>query len=254
MAIKIEEQDFKNYFPSSNRFLHYCAKYYGLTFRNESVVEEAAHQAFLNVNRMYKRNQEFKDEAEKTGMVMMCFKYGIYNAYTKQKRQDRLPCRVESDVIYGDSDDEYNKYQASAVSNDKDYDNLYDLLHEFIDSKLTPPEKLIIKENILGGKTYGHISTMEGITVNALRSAKERAIRKLRRYVKAITSTEHTKDKQDNQQRYISESRSKLRIKKLLESIERNEAERNRYSEALSFVYLDEPVQDGSEPSWETDQ
>lgn len=238
--MQLTEQDFKEYFPKDNRFLHFCAKYYGMSFHNDEVVEEASFQALKNVMRIYKREQEFENEAEKTGIIMSCFRFGILNAYDQIKRRERLDCRSESELTYSSGDDEYNVYLASAKSNDKEYDNLYNLLHEFIENKLTHPERLVIKNNILEGQTYGHIAGVHDISETALRSARERALNKLRKYVRAITSTEHTKNEQGNNKRYISSDRSKLRIKVLLESIREKEAERNRYSEALSFVYLDE--------------
>lgn len=238
--MKITERDFKEYFPKDNRFLHFCAKHYGLSFYSDEVVEEASFRALQNVMRMYKRGQEFQDEAEKTGMVMSCFRFGILNAYDEMRRRDRLDCKNESQLTYGSGDDEYNVYLTSAKSNDKEYDNLYALLHEFIENKLTHPERLVIKNNILEGQTYGHISGVHDISQNALRSARERALNKLRKYVKTITSTEHTKDLTVNNAKYISESRSKLRIQTLIESIRKDEEERGRYGKALSFVYLDE--------------
>jgi DNA-directed RNA polymerase specialized sigma24 family protein len=238
--MRLTEKDFAEYFPKSNRFLHFCAKYYGMSFHNDEVVEEASFQALKNVMRMYNRGQEFENEAEKTGMVMSCFRFGILNAYSQMDRRNRLDCRAESEVTYGYGDDEYSKYQASLISHDKPYDNLHSLLLEFVDNHLSRVERIVVLENILGDKTYKMMSNEHDLSMNVLRSARERALNKLRKYVSRITSTEHTKTQTTNQSRYISESRSKLRIKTLLESIAKEQEERDRYSSALSFVYLDE--------------
>lgn len=238
--MKITEQDFKEWFPKDNRFLHFCAKYYGMSFHNDEVVEEASFQSLKNVMRMWKRDQEFESEAEKTGMVMSCFRFGILNAYEQIRRRNKLDVRPESDYIYGSGDDEYNKYLTSAVSRDKEHDNLYELMVEFANTKLSRLERAVVLEHIIEQRTYKAIANEYETTVSALRLARERALNKLRVYVKTITSTEHTKDKQDNKRGYISSSRSKLQIQILLESLREEEAQRNRYSEALSFVYLDE--------------
>ena len=238
--MKITEQDFKEWFPKDNRFLHFCAKYYGMSFHNDEVVEEASFQALKNVMRMWKRDQEFENEAEKTGMVMSCFRFGILNAYEQIRRRNKLDVRPESDYIYGSGDDEYNKYLTSAVSRDKEHDNLYELMVEFANTKLSRLERAVVLEHIIEQRTYKAIANEHETTVSALRLARERALNKLRVYVKTITSTEHTKDKQVNKRGYISSSRSKLQIQILLESLREEEAQRNRYSEALSFVYLDE--------------
>jgi len=235
--MKITERDFKDYFPKNNRFLHFCAKFYGYSFYSDEVVESAAHHALLNVMRMYNREQEFEDEKEKNGMIMSSFRFGILAAYDEFKRKERLPTKNESQLTYGVGDDEYNKYLHSAVSSDKEYNNIYELLREFIDTNLTHPEALVIRDNILEGKTYSHISSLNDISVTALRSARERALNKLRKYVKSITSTEHAKDRTPDQRKYISHARSQLRIETLLESVREKQAEANRYSEALSFLH-----------------
>jgi len=238
--MKIEERHFKQWFPKDNRFLHFCAKYYGMSFHNDEVVEEASFQALKNVMRVYKREQEFGDEPEMMGMVMSCFRFGILNAYDTHKRRNRLPYNNESELTYGEGKEEYSKFLNSAVSHDKEYDNLTNLLHQFIDANLTRVEKIVVKENILGESTYKMMSNEHELTVNVLRAARERAIRKLKRYVKQITNTQHTKDKQADGQEYVSSARSKLRIEILLESARAEQAERDRYSKALSYVYLDE--------------
>ena len=238
--MKIQEKDFKQWFPKDNRFLHFCAKFYGMSFHNDAVVEEASFQALKNVMRMYQRDQEFADEAEMTGMVMSCFRFGILNAYQTFARKNRLPVNTESDLIYGEGKEEYNKFLNSAVSNDKEYDNLTHLLLQFADTNLSRVEKIVIQENILGDSTYKMMSNNHDLTINVLRAAKERAIRKLKRYAETITQTDHTKDEQANGQEYISHNRSKLRIETLLESTRQEQAERDRYSKALSYVYLDE--------------
>ena len=238
--MKIEERDFKQWFPKDNRFLHFCAKFYGMSFQNDEVVEEASFQALKNVMRMYDRGQEFKDEAEKTGMVMSCFRFGILNGYQAYARRRRLPYNNESELTYGEGKEEYSKFLNSAVSHDKEYNNLIHLLHQFIDTKLSRVEQIVIRENILGDSTYKMMSNEHELTVNVLRAARERAIRKLKRYVESITDTQHTKDKQADGQEYVSAARSKLRIEILLESARAEQAERDRYSKALSYVYLDE--------------
>ena len=238
--MKLTEKDFAEYFPRSNRFLHFCAKYYGMSFHNDEVVEEASFQALKNVMRMYKRGQEFENEAEKTGLVMSCFRFGILNAYQQIDRRNRLDCRSESEVTYGYGEEEYSKYQANLISHDKGYDNLHSLLLEFVDNHLSRVERIVILENILGDKTYKMISNEHELSMTVLRSARRRALNKLRKYVSRITSTEHTKDQSLNNTEYISESRSKLRIETLLKSIAKEQEERGRYGKALSFVYLDE--------------
>ena len=238
--MRIEEKDFAQYFPKDNRFLHFCARYYGLSFFNNDVVEAAYSHALNNVLRMYNRQQEFEDEKEKNGMIMSSFRFGILAAYDEQKRRDRLPTKNESQLTYGSGDDEYNKFQATATSSDREYDNLYNVLSEFIETKLNPIEKIAIKEQVMDGESYHSVATRHDIGVNALRAGKARAIRKLKKYINAITSTEHTKDEAHRERRYVSSDRSKLQLEILLEPIRQQQVEASRYSEALSFLHLEE--------------
>lgn len=238
--MKLTEQDFKEYFPKDNRFLHFCAKYYGLSFFSDEVVEEASFIALKNVMKMYNDQREFDDEKHKTGMVMSAFRFGILNAYKETDRRNRLPVSNESTLTYGDGSDEYNKFLTMAVSNDKEYDNLNTLLHDFIDNNLNHLEKAVIKEQILGESTYKMMSSEHGVTINALRLAKERAIRKLRNYVRAINSTEHIKKEEADRPKYVSQDTSRLRVEILLESARKEQEKRDRYRKALSYVYLDE--------------
>lgn len=234
--MQITEKDFKQYFPKDNRFLHFCAKYYGLSFYNEEVVEEASFQALKNVMRLYERKQEFEDEAQKTGMVMSSFRFGIYAAYDQLRRRQRLDSRPMTDFQHSD-DDEYNTVHNKMRSEDVEFDNTMDTLNDFIDNKLTWLEKIAVREHIIGGDSYAILSRRYDVTGNAIVYAKKKAIKKLREYVSKI---EPSNQEELNRPKYISEARSKLRIEALLEPIKAEQEERNRYSKALSFVYLDE--------------
>jgi len=238
--MKIEEKDFENYFPRNMRFLHYCAKYYGMSFYNDEVVYMANAEAFDNVMKMHRDQRVFETEAEKIGIVMSAFRFGILNAYTKKRNQDRLDVRNESQLTYGDGDEEYNKYLASATHSDKEYDNLMDKIIKFIDNDLTHPERLVVRGNILEGKTYANISNNNDISESGLRNARERALNKLRRYVKGVTSIDHTKESDINKRRYVSWADSQLRIQALLKDINERKNKEERYSSAMSYVHFNE--------------
>ena len=238
--MKITEKDLESYFPRDNRFLHFCAKYYNMSFFSDEVVEEASYQALENVMRLYNNGKEFVDEKEKTGIVMSSFRFGILSAYGKMERRNRLDCKNESQMTYGDGSEEYNKFLSEAISSDKEYNNFMILLNKFIEHNLTPLERESVTGLILGDKTYQMVANEFEVGINPVRAAKQRAITKLRKYVNRLTRFEELEETQDDRQRYVSDSVSKLRIQILLESARKDEEERNRYLKALSYVHLDE--------------
>jgi hypothetical protein len=237
--MKITQQKLREWFPANNRFLHFCAKHYGYTFYNDEVVEDAKFFSLKNVMKMYNEGKEFGDEAEMTGMVMSSFRFGILAAYNTQNRRLKNKIQTESDLLYGDGAEEYNKFQQLLESEDKEYDNLPQILHEFIETELTWVEKLVIKQNILEGETYNFISRKYDVSNTSLRSARERALNKLRKYVKATTQPSTKRSSSAYNDRYISPNYSKLRIEAQLESVRKEQEESDRYISAMSYVYLD---------------
>lgn len=237
--MKITEKDLRNWFPRDMRFLHFCAKYYGYSFRNDEVVERANHLAVLNVMRLVNRDEEFEDEAHMTGMVMSSFRYAILNSYTNSltANEKNLEVRNESEVTYGDGSEEYSKYQESAVSNDKEIDNLLDVVRDYAETNLPYLERRALLECVIGESTMKELATDTDTTVRQVHLAKQKAIRRVKKLIGVLDENEKKYGEQTDNGKYISPSRSKLQIAIQLEPIRRDEARERDYSKAMSFIH-----------------
>ena len=237
--MKITEKDLRNWFPRDMRFLHFCAKYYGYSFHNDEVVERANHLAVLNVMRLVNRDQEFEDEAHMTGIVMSSFRYAILNSYTNSltANEKNLEVRNESEVTYGDGSEEYSKYQESAVSSDKEIDNLLDVVRDYAETKLPYLERRALLECVIGESTMKELATDTDTTVRQVHLAKQKAIRRVKKLIGVLDENEKKYGEQTANGKYISPSRSKLQIAIQLEPIRRDEARERDYSKAMSFIH-----------------
>lgn len=237
--MKITERDLRNWFPADRRFLHFCAKYYGYSFHNDEVVERASHLAVLNVMRLVNRDEEFEDEAHMTGIVMSSFRYAILNSYSNSltANEKNLEVRNESEVTYGDGSEEYSKYQESAVSNDKEIDNLLDVVRDYAETKLPYLERRALLECVIGESTMKELATDTDTTVRQVHLAKQKAIRRVKKLIGVLDENEKKYGEQTDNGKYISPSRSKLQIAIQLEPIRRDEARERDYSKAMSFIH-----------------
>jgi DNA-directed RNA polymerase specialized sigma24 family protein len=237
--MKITEKDLRNWFPRDMRFLHFCAKYYGYSFHNDEVVERANHLAVLNVMRLVNRDQEFEDEAHMTGMVMSSFRYAILNAYTNSlsANEKNLEVRNESELTYGVGDEEYSKYQASAVADTKEIDNLVDFVTEYAETNLPYLQRRALVECVIGESTMKELATDTDTSVRKVHLAKQKAIRRVKKLIGALNENEKKYGKEETNGKYISPSRSKLQIAIQLEPIRRDETRERDYSKAMSFIH-----------------
>jgi len=237
--MKITEKDLRNWFPRDMRFLHFCAKYYGYSFHNDEVVERANHLAVLNVMRLVNRDQEFEDEAHMTGMVMSSFRYAILNSYSNSlsANEKNLEVRNDSELTYGFGDEEYSKYQASAVADTKEIDNLVDFVTEYAETNLPYLQRRALVECVIGESTMRELSEDTDTTVRQVHLAKQKAIRRIKKLIGALDENEKKYGKEETNGKYISPSRSKLQIAIQLEPVRRNEERERDYSKAMSFIH-----------------
>ena len=228
---KITEERFKDWFPKSNRFLHYCAKYYGFSFHNEAVVEEAAYQSMLNVKRLMDRGQEFDSEKRLMATVMWCFRYGILSAYDVLKRRNRLDCRSESEVTYGvGNEDDYSLYEAACIHHDKPYSNVSELISEAMLEDLNLEEREIIKQHFYQGEKLVDIKKSLDLTPKQFRNSYNRALAKLKLKLKE-------NDEKPNIKKQRTESMFRVRKSNRMESPVKDPQKDSHYSKAMSFLY-----------------
>lgn len=237
--MKITERDLRNWFPRDMRFLHFCAKYYGYSFQNDEVVARANHLAVLNVMRLVNRDEEFEDEAHMTGIVMSSFRYAILNSYSNSlsANEKNLDVRNESEVTYGDGDEEYSKYQANAIADTKEIDNLIDVVRDYAETNLPYLQRRALIECVIGESTMKELATDTDTSVRKVHLAKQKAIRRIKKLIGALDENEEKYGKKETYGKYISPSRSKLQIAIQLEPIRKDEARERDYSKAMSFIH-----------------
>ncbi len=236
--MKITDKDLKAWFPADRRFLHFCAKYYGYSFYNDETVERANHLAVLNVMRLVNRDEEFEDEKHMTGIIMSSFRYAILNSYSSgiSANQRNLEMYNESQLTYGEGSDEYNKYLSSAVSSDKELNNLVDFVTEYAETNLPYLQRRALVECVMGESTMKELATDTDTSVRKVHLAKQKAIRRIKKLIGALDENEKKYGKEEVNGEYVSPSRSKLQIAIQLEPVRRDETRERNHSKAMSFV------------------
>lgn len=239
--MKITEKNLKAWFPANRRFLHFCAKYYSLSFYSDEIVEEANFIAIKNVMAMYNKEQEFETEQHMFGIVMSSFRFAILNAYQSSGGVNRreLKVRSASDLLWisQDSGDEFSKYEQACVAYDKPYDIVHEKLNEYIDTQLPIIEREVIRRHVMNDDKIKEVAEQLDITTNNVRSAKQRAFRKIKKFRNRLDEAINTTPKNADNNKYISPALSQLRIKMALESAEEVKVKKCSYSEAMSFLY-----------------
>lgn len=236
--MKITDKDLKAWFPADRRFLHFCAKYYGYSFYNDETVERANHLAVLNVMRLVNRDEEFENEQHMTGIIMSSFRYAILNSYSSgmSANQRNLEMYNESQLTYGEGSDEYNKYLSSAVSSDKELNNLADFVTEYAETNLPYLQRRALVECVMGESTMKELATDTDTSVRKVHLAKQKAIRRVKKLIGALDENEKKYGKEEVNGEYISPSRSKLQIEIQLEPVRKDETRERNHSKAMSFV------------------
>ena len=236
--MKITEENLKNWFPRDRRFLHYCAKVYGLSFHSKDVVERASHLAVLNVMRLVNRDQEFDNEAHMVGIVMSSFRFAILNSYNNSLNvnEKNLNIRNETELTYGDSQDEYSLYQNAIKYNPPELNNLVDLVREYCEANLPYLERRAVLEVVMGDKTLSELCNETEITSRVVEYAKKRGMTKVRKYYKAINKELDVK-KEDPNKKHIGAAYRKFQAESRLERKRKIEGKRDRHSKAMSFIH-----------------
>lgn len=233
--MKLTERNIKQYFPRDRRFLHFCAKYYGLSFYNDDVVETANFKAIQNVMELIKKDIEFDDEAHLTAYVMNSFRFAILSAYAfhDQKRWS-LDVRNESELTYGDNEDATSLYEASAVSFDPEYSNTIKEVKEFLKTAVTEFDATCFIRTVIDGDTPLEVATDLKTSSERVIGGRRRALTQVKRFInKENAQTKKIIYQSPNSNGIGKHVRESLRDK----SIRENEEKTYRYNKAMSFLY-----------------
>lgn len=237
--MKITNKYLREWFPDDDRFLHYCAKYYGLTFMNQDTVDLARHIAVANITRLLHSDREFESEGEMIGVVMMAFKYAILNSYKRLEsfNQKNLSVYNEAELTRGSEEDSY-VYNNAMSSNDVPYDNTMEDLLEYVRANASVLEYTVLDKCMIGGYGYTELANELGISPRKVELAKGRVITKLKRYINAKRKHEEKSEHTDYSRREsVQGTRMGVQVSLQPKPIEEVKREEVRYSEAMSFLY-----------------
>lgn len=234
--MKITDENMAKWFPANRRFLHFCAKYYGLSFRNSDVVDEANFIAIKNVMSMKRREIEFDDEKHMVGTVMSTFRFAMLNAFKIMLKGDRLDIRNESEVTYssGASDDEYNLYIAKAVAHENPYDNTMEIVNDIMRDELDTLESDCVRLFYLKELTIAEVCIELDVDRRQVRNAISRGLRKLKKHTNEEDyRTIEEEIKQRDREQAVRVVPKIVRNRPLVT----NKAKDGSHTEAMSFLY-----------------
>jgi len=134
--MKITERQLGEFFPRDMRFTHYVAKINGFRFKNDEAVERANFHAMQRILKLYQEEREFDSKEELYGFVISTFRYAILNSFRKTAA-DKLETYSESQLTYGEGNDEYSVYRSTAVAENTEYDDTASKMLEIMKKHLT---------------------------------------------------------------------------------------------------------------------
>ncbi len=235
--MKITEKQMREFFPANMRFLHFVAKKYGYSFYNDEAVRKANYFASIAITKIYNKGMEFESNEHLYGYVMNAMRYAILSSYHVAKK-DSLEVRTESELVYGDSDDEYNVYLNSAKSNDISYDNTVEEIYQRLSNRLSPLDRHILhlkfKEDFRNAEIAGHLDVSDLEVRKSIKRIQTRYNR-----VKKELEKEGNEQREKNGNTYTSAERTKLRIQELVrtEPDDRVKTNEHSYTETMSWLY-----------------
>lgn len=240
--MRLTERKLREFFPSNNRFIHFCAKRYGYGFFNDDAVNDARYYSSINIlNYIKKHGDVFDDEAHLIATVMSSIRYGILTAVKPSTTKQRVPTMLESDLIYDsgrNQDSTYNKYEANCISFDEEYGGYDTLIDELRGRIKSPIESVCLEQCLLLGRPVSKVAKEHDVEDHILILAKHRIRTKFKKIIKEederIKSSRQIGDSNKSKVRTINKGLSdEDRYQRLREE---QDTERS-YSETMSFLY-----------------
>lgn len=236
--MELTESKWAEFFPLNNRFIYYCAKYYGYTFHSDDTANDARYYSVINLLRYVENNGSvFKDEPEMISIVMSCIRYGILSAFSdRENRKKRIESRPFSDFIthsnWGyNSDEEYNIVTNSMPKTYQEETHFKTLLDILVEHRLSELEKKVLQQCMIDGKTTKEFSLEHEISESVVLSARRKIKTKFKNLIKKEDEqvSNHKERVPQVKQRVRKDNRDKSKL-------EYQEKE-YRYLKAMSFLY-----------------
>ena len=237
--MELTESKWGEFFPLNNRFIYYCAKYYGYAFRNDDVVNDARYYSVINLMRYVENNGSvFKDEPEMISIVMSCIRYGILSAFSdRDNRKKTIESRPFSDFITNSNwgSNSYGELNIAEYSMDNSFqqedEHFKILLGILVEHELSEMQNMVLQECMLGEKTSKQFALEHEIPEGSVKNARLTIKRKFKKLIKK-------EDEQvSNYEEYVLPTKRAVRGNNRSESKLENEKKERSYLQAMSFLY-----------------
>ena len=247
--MRITEKQLGEFFPRDMRFTHYVAKRYGYNFKDDAAVEKANSLAMEEVLKIYNEGKEFDSKEHLYGFVMMTFKFAILNSFSTRRGNDRLKIYNESQLVYGEGDDEYNMFLSTAVEEDEHYDDTVESTINLLKKVLTPIEFDIF--DMKYNKNYSRAEIIErtGLTWFVIDQKRKSIKKKYNQIKEKIDEDGLYKRKAAEEQRQAKaiaianrKAYQELRREARRKRLEEEKRQAHRRSEAMSWLNLEPQV------------
>jgi RNA polymerase sigma factor (sigma-70 family) len=247
--MKLTERHIREFFPRDMRFTHYVAKRYGYNFKDEFAVEKANAIAMERVIHMYNEGMEFDSKEHLYGYIITAFKFSILNSFDK-RAADKLEYYNESELTYGDGDEEYNKFLATAAVQPDEYSNSTEKIIQIMKATMNPIEFRVFELK------YNYDYNTEAIArdlelshskVSTIQRRIKIKFNKIKQKLDEDGIESEKERAQNRKNKAIERARQqadlRLRIEARNKRIEEDEKERIRRAEALSWINTNSKIQ-----------
>ncbi len=247
--MKLTERHIREFFPRDMRFTHYVAKKYGYNFKDEFAVEKANSIAMERVIEMYNDGMEFENKEHLYGYIMTSFKFSILTSFDK-RAADKLEYYNESQLTYGEGDEEYNKFLATAVVEPEEYSNSAEKIIQLMKATMNPIEFKIFELKYNYNYTTPIIAREVELSCAKVSTIQRRIKNKFNKIKQKIDEDGIETEKERAQirknkavERAREQANLRLRIEARDKRIKEDEKERIRRAETLSWININSKVQ-----------
>lgn len=176
--MKLTERHLREFFPRDMRFTYYVAKTYGYNFYNDDAAERANEYAMERVIKIYHSEMEFDSNEHLYGFIMSTFRYAILNSFRK-KAADKLETYNESQLTYGEGDEEYSIYKKTAVVEDPEYNDTLEKTLSIVKKYFNCNEYRVFELNYLRNYGNAEIAVDMDISQKSVLAIKRRIQKKI---------------------------------------------------------------------------
>jgi len=231
------------------RFTHYVAKKYGYNFKDEFAVEKANSIAMERVIEIYNDGMEFENKEHLYGYIMTSFKFSILTSFDK-RAADKLEYYNESQLTYGEGDEEYNKFLATAVVEPEEYSNSAEKIIQLMKATMNPIEFKIFELKYNYNYTTPIIAREVELSCAKVSTIQRRIKNKFNKIKQKLDEDGIETEKERAQirknkavERAREQANLRLRIEARDKRIKEDEKERIRRAETLSWININSKVQ-----------